>query len=314
MPTTAGPSPDAATATDLALARAARAWGLGTDGPGVAPPSWRHFAPAYRDRLATGWAAVARLTPEQAWQALLRDHASSSRPDPRRVHPTWSDRILRAESPAVRRLVAEGAGLPPGAHPEAVAWARALWAERLVGDAPEASDDPPIVLALSRFPLRSLVRLARAAGHVKQAFAAADLPGLGLPDDPTTRAGTVDRVRVASFRRLIGRPDPRLVPLARGDFAAITAEPRRKYAAVGLITLARLIRAIEAHRARWAIQHIPYPVAKLVGTLGGGDHVGRSGLPARAILAWEAWILEAAWARLLAEGRLGAVGTEGAAG
>ena len=27
-------------------------------------------------------------------------------------------------------------------------------------------------------------------------------------------------------------------------------------------------------------------------------------LPRRALLAWEAWVLEAAWARLLSEGRL----------
>ena len=179
----------------------------------------------------------------------------------------------------------------------------ALWTERLVGDVPESPDDPPIVLALSRFSMRDLARLVRAAGQVKYAFSIGG-PGPDPVDETQARLTATDRVRIAYFRRVIGRADPRLVPIARGDFASAQADRRRKYAYLGLITVARLLKAVDARRARWAIQHIPYPVARLVGALGGSDFPGASGLPLRAVRAWESWIFEAAWARLLTEGRL----------
>ena len=313
MPSTADPLLAAATPADLALVRAVRAWG-GADAEATAeaiPALWARFSPAYRARLVAAWAGTTRMTPELAWQTLLRDHVAAAQHDPERVHPSWRERILRAESPAVRRLVSRqgvgtspGRAVQPGANPEAVAWALALWAERLVGDVAEAPDDPPIILALASFSTRDLARLARVAGLVKRAFAAADGPGMAIAEDATARFTAADRVHVAFFRRLIGAADPRLVPLARGDIASAHAPPRRHHAAVGLITLARLLKDCNPHRGRWALQHVPYPVARLVNTLGEGDHVRRSSLPARAIRAWEDWVLEAAWSRLLAEGRL----------
>jgi len=328
LPSTAGPPTAAGSPSDLALVRAVRAWGdlAGLGGHAESPPPWSWFSPAYRERLANAWASAGRITPESAWQSLLRDHQASSRFDPKRVHPSWFARILEAESPAIRRLVATQAPEPirtavrarlaasdeaipsqgelsSPANPEAVAWALTLWTERLVGDVPESPDDPPIILALSRFSMRDLARLVRVVGQVKYAFAV-EGPGPDPGDEAQARVIATDRVRIAYFRRVIGRADPRLIPIARGDFASVQADRRRKYAYLGLITVARLLKAVEARRARWAIQHVPYPIARQIGALGGSDLLGTTGLPLRAIRAWESWIFEAAWARLLSEGRL----------
>ncbi len=327
LSSTASPSAPAHSPADLALVRAVRAWGDQQD-PDPESSFWSRFSPAYRARLTQAWAATSRLTPEVAWQTLLHDQQESARFDPARVHSSWFARILEAESPAVRQLVAHHApepirsrmaGLPsthwaapegessPGliANPVAIAWALTLWAERLVGDVAEVPDEPPIILALSRFSIRDLVRLAKVVGQVKQAFAISEGLGPSSADEEIARATMMDRVRVAYFRRMIGRADPRLVPLARGDFAAVAGDRRRTYAAVGLITLSRLLKACDPRRARWAIQHLPYSVARRTGAIGDGEHLIASGLPPRAIRAWEAWILEAAWARLLSERRIG---------
>jgi len=319
---------------DLALARAIRAWGTPgdqTDGRGE-PPLASRFSPNYRARLAEAWSAMTRITPEAAWQILLRDHQASCRFDPSRVHPSWFVRILEAESPSVRKLVAAQAPEPIRtairarfadaassdqtnrmtvlANPEVAAWALTLWSERLVGDVVESADDPRVILALSRFSIRDLVRLVRAVGQAKHAFA---IEGPGPTDGDGALARTVagDRARIAYFRRMIGEADPRLILLARADLAASPSDRKRKHAALGLVTVARLLKATDARRARWAVQQIPYPIAKMLGSMGGGDPVASTGLPLRAVRAWESWIFEAAWVRMLSEGRLGAGGKGG---
>jgi hypothetical protein len=59
-----------------------------------------------------------------------------------------------------------------------------------------------------------------------------------------------------------------------------------------------LLGPVELHRARWALQHVPYPIAKLMRS--------KNAVPIslKSLLAWESWVLEAAWARLLGEGRM----------
>ncbi len=326
MPAATEPTLATTSPADLALVRAIRAWGS-TDPDGNPFGFLAKFAPEYRERIIDIWFSIARVTPELAWQTLLRDHVAAARFDPRRVHPSWFERILAAESPAVRALVLQRAAdpiriplasqlksgaqrLPPVASfasEAAIDWAMTLWSERLVGDVPESPDDPPVIMALSQFSIRELFGLARFLGQVKFAFT---LEGMGPKpaDEAGVRTTTSDRVRIGFLRRMIGQPDPRLIPIARADFASIPSEPRRKYAAVGLLTVARLLKACDPHRARWAIQHIPYPVAKRLGVLGTSEIPGARTLPLRAIRAWEAWIFEAAWARMLSEDRLAAVG------
>ncbi len=298
---------DPPSTADRALARALRAWG----GDELDRTAAR-FAPAWRERLAPARLAAGKLTPEAAWDGLRRDHDSSSRPDPTRVHPSWFVRALRGESPAVRRAVAAHARGPlrealrlgpdaptpgPPADPEAVRWALALWSERLVGDVTDRLDDPPVIVALTHLSPRDLTRLARVTGLAKHAFAI-EGPGVALDDESWVRTTSADRVRLGYFRRHIGRADPRLARLARLDLQVIGDDRRRGHSRVGLLTFGRLLAAAEPHRARWAIQHLPYPIAKLMRVKDAPD------LPARALVAWEDWVLEAAWARLLTEGRL----------
>ena len=132
---------------------------------------------------------------------------------------------------------------------------------------------------------------------VKHAFAI-ESGGRSLGDEDLSRLATMDRVRLGYFRRQIGKADPRLVPLARLDLESIGEDRRRAHSRVGLITFGRLLAATERHRARWAVQHLPYPIARLLRAQKAPK------LPARALAAWEGWILESAWSRLLAEGRL----------
>jgi len=299
------------TASDRSLARAMRAWG------GHDPERFSaRLSPGWRDRLAANRAATSREKPDAAWASLRADHEGSARPDPSRVHPTWFVRALAGESPAVRLAVIAnvpgplgealrlGLGVDPSElspdrapDPEAIGWALALWAERLVGDVPRLDDDPPVVLALSRLAPRELARLVKACGLAKHAFAT---PGHGPSplDESLARFTPLDRVRLGFFRRHVGTPDPRLVPLAKADLGAIEGDRRRAFARVGLLTFGRLLASVEPHRGRWALQHLPYPIARKLRVK------AVAGLPAKAVLAWEAWVMEAAWARLLAEGRL----------
>ncbi|HZW31825.1 MAG TPA: hypothetical protein VFF52_14020, partial [Isosphaeraceae bacterium] len=96
-------------------------------------------------------------------------------------------------------------------------------------------------------------------------------------------------------------PDPLLREQARRDVQAGSANVPSRHAAarIGLLTLARLLADCEPFRVRWALQHWPYPLAKLT----------RSLMPP----AWprpahglreEFRVLRAAWDRLGREGRL----------
>jgi len=302
---------DSPSTADRALLRSLRAWG-GDD----VDRAWARLAPAWRDRLTGSRPLSLRESVEDAWDALRSDQAASTGPDIARVHPSWFVRALKCESPAVRLAVAAnapepirehlriGLGLDPGsfaaaspADPEALRWALALWSERLVGDVAERPDDPPVVVALSRLSHRDLARLVKVAGLAKHAFAIQDA-GPSPADEGRARFSPLDRVRLGYFRRHIRQADRRLVRLARLDLEVIGEDRRRGHARLGLVTFGRLLASAEPHRARWAIQHIPYPVARLMRTR------GTTRLSPRTLAAWENWVLEAAWARLLSEGRL----------
>lgn len=308
------PAPGASPTADVALVLAARAW---AGGDAESDRLWARLDPAWAARLRARRAGLdgdESLAPEAARDRLLRDHAASARPDPARVHPSWFVRAIRPETRAVRGTVlarapeairallgrdeTDPAG-PGRSDPDAVACALALWSERLVGDVGPRDDDPLIVVALTQLHPRARARLARAAGQVKHAFAGATRGGGPPPvDEAGLRLKPPDRVRLAFFRRRIGMADPRLVPLARADLRAVGADPRRLHDRLGLVTAGRLLAAVEPYRARWSLQHIPYAVAKRTRT------APAPGLPARALVAWESWVLEAAWARLHSEGRI----------
>ena len=63
---------------------------------------------------------------------------------------------------------------------------------------------------------------------------------------------------------------PEFIAIARHDVGATpTAKlpPRRLAARIGLLTIARLLSDCEPFRVRWALQHWPYTIAKLVRSL-----------------------------------------------
>jgi hypothetical protein len=245
--------------------------------------------------------------------ARLRElHRASARVDLGRVHASWLVRALREESPAVQRLVV--AALP---HPlrgelqggllleghdleservagrEAAGWVLALWSERLVGGEGRRGDDPAAVIAMSGLSLRAGYRLCRHIGLCKMLLAQSPraLESRGL--DTAARAWLSERLAPASedlIRRVRHDVDSKQV---------MRLPARLRTARIGLSTLARLLSTVEAFRLRWALQHWPYPIAKLIRSI----LAAGPALPPAA-LKGEELILKTAWDHLIIEGRL----------
>jgi hypothetical protein len=176
---------------------------------------------------------------------------------------------LREESPSVRRAVVAAAPEPlrsrvqaallldnddlraeRPADPEVLEWACSLWTERLVGGEPGKDDDPPVIAAMSELSLRASYRLCRYAGVLKLALA-------GQP-------GAAEWAR--AFTATAG---PEFAVIASHDIRSTSAAlaklpPRRRPARIGLLSIARLLADAEPFRVRWALQHWPYEIAKLV--------------------------------------------------
>jgi hypothetical protein len=303
-------APNALSPSDRALLNALRGWETTAE-----PRLWERFRPDWRDALRSAREEQPALDPEAVRDQLRREHAALARPDLARVHPSWWVRALKEEPPSVQRTVA--ASLPPWlrAHlmagldlvpedlktdrpprPEAVRSALALWTERLVGDLAERPDDPPAIRALTRLKPRELVCLARVCGLAKWAIAT---------DDPPART-VADRVRLGYFRRSFSPLDPRVRARAVRDVESMDREGRHLQARLGWLTLSRLLAGAEPYRVRWALQHLPYPVAKATRALMPPASRQNSGW-----LRWEEAVLRNSWNRLRSEGRLPDVGIEG---
>jgi hypothetical protein len=328
--TPAGPSsartaslPDA----DRALLLASVAWRdrfRRPENPGRRDETVPEFLAGFRDRIAPVWLETLRGALERARSVagskvapmalddLRKMHQASARVDLRRVHPSWWVRALREESPAVQRLVAASlassfrdhlqAGLlldsqdlvsERAAAPEVVSWVMALWTERLVGGEAERADDSPALIVLSRLSPRAGYRLCRLAGFCK----------LILAGQPRGRhAGTTEQAREEWLTGRLADADADLRTLARLDVESSRSSklpPRHRAARIGLATIARLLADSEQFRLRWALQHWPYPIAKLIRSL----IPSATNRPA-ALIHSETWILKTAWDRLNLERRL----------
>lgn len=249
-------------------------------------PSWARRVLAARDE------AVDR---PGARRRLREAHQAEARVDLGRVHPSWWARGLREESPSVRRAVVAAAPeatrrrlqselllddddlrAERRADPDVLAWARTLWTERLVGGEPCKADDPPVIAAMSGLSPRDGYRLCRYAGELKLAMAG------------QRRSGWAD-----AFAASAG---PEFLAVARHDIRLTPADrlpPRRLPARIGVLTIARLLAVGEPFRVRWALQHWPYGIAKLV----------RSLMPPDAkrtpvMMSVESAVLRACWDRL----------------
>ena len=241
-------------------------------GPGLAP-----------------WHVDAAGDPSTALQALRQARDDEAHIDPNRVHPTWWVRALQDETPAVRRAVVDdapprargvilqGLGLAEAdlttahpADPGATAVARALWSERLVGGPPPGPDDPPVAHALAGEG-RRLQRLAAALGAAKLAAAGREAPSW-LRDD---QRRAFDLAHTNKYTLA-----PEFLALS-----ALDADETLGLPLLGFIGLGRLLRPLPARRARWLLQHLPYPLAKFVrGRMSLGD-------PGPAILDGESRLL-----------------------
>lgn len=293
--------PIAPSPADRALVAALAAWS------GVeALPLLRRFGKRRARELA---GALAPSPPADPIGDLRAARSAQFGPDPARVHPSWYVRALQDESPAVRRVVIgstagplrsdllRGLGIDPADlaadhpdDPEARRVALALWTERLVGDDPPRLDDPPAIAALATLGPVGLYRLARLCGLAKRAI---------LPETAAGDSRALVVARLGSFRRVLAGPfDPRLVQIAANDRDAAEAEGRHRLAALGLVTLGRLLARGEPHRVRWALQHVPYPVAKRLRLA-----ASRPQASVRQVLDLERRVLDAALARLADEGR-----------
>ena len=126
----------------------------------------------------------------EARERLREAHRTEARVDPGAGPSELVARGLHEESPAVRRAVVAAAPGPirsrvqaellldnddlraeRPADPEVLAWACALWTERLVGGEPRKADDPPVIVAMAGLSPRDGYRLCRYAGEIKLALA-----------------------------------------------------------------------------------------------------------------------------------------------
>ena len=296
--------------SDRALLRSFQAWGGGDY-----PTSSHRFSTAWRQRLDQLWDHFNKASCGDAWADLREEHRASARPATTKVHPTWLIKALQYESDAVKRAVVNRTEPPlrdalvrgleidpnditPDVEPDndALCWAGCLWAERLIGALPY-TDDPPVVMAITRLSSLDFAKVVKVAGIVKLAFA------LGGQNDQMAKESLIrltqlDRVRLAFFRRRIRKPDPRLVPFARQDLKYIDGDRRHGTYLLGLVTVGRLLQFVETRRAQWATQFLPYAVARLT------RRKMKLPMPSDAVYSWESWVFESAWVRLLSEHRI----------
>ena len=304
---------------DRILLLAVRAWtGAGGTGEPAALRArfWDRLGPSRARGLRDAWERGATVATAGAlrWarDEIRRAHAASARVEAGRVHPSWWIRALRGESPAVQRVVAASAPEPvrqavqagllldnadlsadrPG-DDEVRAWVLSLWTERLVGGEPERGDDPPAIVAMTRLSPRAGYRLCAMAGLAKLALVGE------APEQDLHRPAR--RARWDWLRERLATSDGAVREQVRRDIQAVSPNvPSRHVAArVGLLTIARLLADCEPFRVRWALQHWPYPLAKLTRAL-----MPPASQRTAHGLHGEFIVLRAAWDRLDLEGRL----------
>ncbi len=188
---------------------------------------------------------------------------------------------------------------PLDSDPAVSAWVLSLATERLVGGEPVQRDEPPAIVALAALSSRGLYRLVHGSGQAKTVLA-------GDPDGLVIGKGVDDqrkRFFHEEFSTLLGPGEERARTWANRDIQESRGidQPgiRRRLASLGLSTIARLLTGCEPYRVRWALQHVPYPVAKRIRAL----MSPASGLNEQ-VQHLEGVILRTAWTRLVLEHRL----------
>lgn len=274
----------------------------------VSPTFWECFGASWGDRLRAACEGFPHEANNSAFEELKREHAAEARPNLGRVHHSWFVRGLKDESPAVQRSVVANASGPlreqlrtglglsledlepdQPAQPDALRWVLALWTERLVGDRPDRLDDPQVIRGLTGLGARSSFRLVRTTGLVKWALAGALAPGVRGRE----------RARLAYFEQLLQASAPGLRKWAEHDVGNLDRSKPHPLARLGMVTISRLLDDAEPYRVRWALQHVPYPVAKFMRSL-----MSSRAKRDPAVLRCESEMLRIAWDRLRHEGLL----------
>ena len=223
-----------------------------------------------------------------ALELLRSSHRQQCRAELDRVHPSWWRRALQGESPAVRRVIAAHGPAPVRgvARADLGAGGEAGWMSdhlqlrghrldagpldrALVGGEPVGANDPPVIVALAGLPpLADSSASAMPRGWPRQALAANARRVHRRPRSPTgtppvapRRASTSAWVRARRRRASVGPAE--LDRTRRPEGASPRALPGR----LGLETIARLLDRCEPFRTRWALQHVPYPIAKRIRSL-----------------------------------------------
>lgn len=290
---------------DQALIRAARVWGRD-----IGPGFWRRFRPERHAVLRLLFESGLADDPRSALNQLQREQAAQARPDLARVHVSWWVRALREEPRSVRstvvthlpggladalrvelRLGPDDHGADRPAAPVALRAVLALWSERLIGDLPERDDDPPVIVALTRFDAPLVLRLVRALGLAKW----------GLHGSSHAELSPDDLPRLERLQGLLGDVEIHFAQIVARDIEAIGQDDTRAEARarLGLSTVARLLAPADPYRVRWALQHLPYGTAKVIRA---GMAPAGGLASARMLARWENGILRAAWSLLHAEG------------
>lgn len=314
------------TEADRVLLLAANAWG-DQDEQTPAGGTTADLLAGFRNRLAPAWlqtlgGALGRdnwaaewSDPSSSIDRLRRMHRAMAKVDLTRVHSSWLVRALREESPSVQRLVAASlgdslrhrvqAGLlldsrdlvsERAADPEVASWVMELWTERLVGDEAERMDDSPAVAALVRLKPPAGYRLCRMAGFCKLILAGEPLVCRGAATYQARHNWLAGRLAEAGAElKAVARRD---VETSRSSRLPARHHPAR----IGLTTVARLIANTEPFRLRWALQHWPYPIAKLIRSI-----IAQAAHRPASLLLLESWILKTAWERLNLEGSFAVV-------
>lgn len=291
---------------DRALLTALRGWSERVDAR-----FWNRFAPQWRQILQSGWDEIGGLSLEEAQDRVRREHQAQRQPDWSRIHPSWWLRALKNESPAVQRVVVAhapqsireplqtGLGLSDedlrafkSPHPEALSVALTLWSERLVGDWPDR-DDPPVIVALTQLDLGDLTRLIAAVGLAKWTLAGSE----GEASKPHSQSRAIQLAVRTAFATI----DPQFKSQAQLDLVHFRQVDQDKLGSIGLLTFARLLEASEPYRMRWALQHLPYSVAKLLRA-----RMSRTKPSDPTLVSWETQLLQFVWDRLREDGRIAA--------
>ncbi|MFO0908260.1 MAG: hypothetical protein U0794_07855 [Isosphaeraceae bacterium] len=292
------------------LADAIRAWDP-TDAEGLSPVYGQGISAPLREQGARPGTST-ESDAASSLERLRRRHHAQAAPDLSRVHPSWWLRAIREEPLSVQGVLLESLPAPfretlrdelkrvsptgtapvldRPPHPGARDVALALWSHRFAGDEPPRDDDRPAVAALTRLDVPTLSRLIREVGLTKWASVWPYRASL-LSEGPRSALEELTCLRdtaTAAYH-----------PAVQRDIDGLDSQRSHPEVNLGMITFGRLLRSVDPHRVRWALQHLPYGLARELRRFTVDPLAVEP-----AILLGENNVLRDSWVRMSDQGRL----------